>query len=263
MIKDKIIFFGATKFSEEILINLLNDNCNISAIFSIPKKFNISYSDEKVVNYNYADLSKYANKLSIPFYLVDSSDEKKLIDYKSIIESLSPKVIIAVGWYYMVPKQIRKIPENGVWGIHASLLPNYAGGAPLVWAIINGEKETGVTLFKFDSGVDDGDIIFQEKIKINKKDTIKILSKKVSSLSKKIIKKALNQNKVIYFPQDKSKIKVYPQRSPKDGKIDWSWDSQAINNFIRAQTKPYPGAWTIIDGHKVTIWDAEITKINE
>lgn len=262
MISNSIIFLGSTKFSEQILISLIENKCDIKAIFSIPEKFRISYSKEKVTNTNFADLSKLAKSFSIPFFLVDSEKGKRLIDFKSEIEKLSSKVIIAAGWYYMIPKQIRDIPENGAWGIHASLLPNYAGGAPLVWAMINGEKETGVSLFKMEEGVDDGAIILQEKISIDYDDTIKTLLEKALISSKKILLSALNQKSVKYNPQDKSKIKIYPQRSPEDGEIDWSLDDEKIRNFVRAQTKPYPGAWTKINNKKVIVWDISIEELN-
>lgn len=253
-----IVFFGSTKLSEAILVYLIKKGINIKAIFSIPKEFKISYSEKKVVNSNYADLSKYAEKLNIPYYVVESTEEKKITNYIHDLKELSPDVILAIGWYYMVPKIIREIPTEGVWGIHASLLPNYAGGAPLVWAIINGETQTGVTLFRMDSGVDDGDIIYQKKLSIDKKDTIKTMIKKTSITSKSIILKSLLADKIKYKPQDKSKIIVYPQRSPDDGEIDWSWDNEKIKNFVRAQTKPYPGAWTTINNKKVILWDISI-----
>lgn len=247
-----IVFFGCTKLSEETLLFLIEKNISIKAIFSIPKEFNISYSESKVNNTNYADLSIYAEQLNIPFYEVDSTDEKKITNYNQHLLDLSPDVIIAVGWYYMIPKSIREIPVEGVWGIHASLLPNYAGGAPLVWAIINGETQTGVTLFRMDSGVDDGDIIDQKVMTITNDDNIGTMIKKTAIASKAIILKSLLKDKIEYTPQDKSKIIVFPQRSPDDCEIDWSWDSVRIKNFVRAQTKPYPGAWTIINKKKLS-----------
>ena len=263
MIKDNIIFLGSTKFSKQVLSSLIEDGCTITAIFSIPKSFEISYSKGKVVNTNFSDLSIYAKELSIPFFEVNSENGKRLSDFKSEIKRLSAKVIIAAGWYYMVPKQIMSIPENGVWGLHASLLPNYAGGAPLVWAMINGEKETGVSLFKMDQGVDDGDIILQDKFAIDFDDNIKTLLEKALISSKKILLSALNQKIIKYYPQDKSKIKVYPQRSPDDGEINWSLSAEKIRNFVRAQTKPYPGAWTIIKNKKITIWDISIEELKD
>lgn len=255
MIKENIIFLGATKFSEEILKALIENNCKITAIFSIPKFFNISYSDKKVENINYTDLSKYSNQLNIPFYTVDSIEGKKLKDFSENIREISPKVIIAAGWYYMIPKTIRDIPTYGVWGLHSSLLPKYAGGAPLVWAIINGEKETGVTLFKMDNGVDDGDIIFQNKIEIKEKDHIRHVLKKAIHESIKIVLKAVNQEKIELHPQDRNKLKIFPQRNPRDGEINWDWDPIRIKNFVRAQSKPYPGAWSNINGIKVYFWN--------
>lgn len=265
MINRKIIFLGSTKFSEEILLHLLKKGVSICAIFSIPEYFKISYSDDYVLNSNFSDLSIYAEKYNIPFYEVHSEDGKRLHDYEDVILNLKSDVILAVGWYYMVPKVIREIPTEGVWGLHASLLPDYAGGAPLVWALINGEKFTGTTLFKMQGGVDDGDIIEQEKIIIEEEDTIKSLLMKASTSSKNIIVRALKYSKIPYKPQDKSKLKIYPQRSPKDGEINWSWDKSRIENFVRAQTKPYPGAWTIIGNKKVTIWDVSVDdlKLND
>lgn len=262
MIKRKIIFLGCTKFSDDILSFLIKEKHEVLAIFSIPETFQISYSEKEVKNSNFSDLSIIAKKNSIPFYIVDKSKKRTLEFYHTKIESLKPDVIIAGGWYYMISKQIRQIPKEGVWGLHASLLPNYAGGAPLVWALINGESQTGVTLFKMDAGIDDGDIISQGKIMISEDDNIKSLINKSKEVSKRLLSKALSQSKITYKRQDKSKIKIHPQRSPEDAEIDWSWNIKRIENFIKAQTKPYPGAWTIIGNYKITIWDAKIEKIN-
>tara|TARA_Y100001958_G_C21241023_1_gene568759 strand:+ start:2489 stop:3268 length:780 start_codon:yes stop_codon:yes gene_type:complete len=257
----RIVFFGCTKFSEYLLKNLLAKNHSVVGVFSIPKEFNISYSNTKVKNSNYADLEILAKKNHIPHFEVDSVSGKKISDYSPVIKKLKPDVILVLGWYYMVPKVIRDIPKHGAWGIHASLLPKYAGGAPLVWSIIEGEKETGVTLFRMDSGVDDGDIIAQKKFSILENDTIKEVYEKAGTLSIKILDETLNSNNIQFIPQDKNNIELYPQRSPEDGLIDWSWGVKRIKNFIRAQTKPYPGAFTILNNKKITIWDADIEEL--
>ena len=113
-----------------------------------------------------------------------------------------------------------------------------------------------------DSGVDDGDIIAQESFPILDQDTIKEVYEKATISSLKILKQVLILPKIEFKPQDKTKIKIYPQRSPEDGLIDWSWDIERIKNFIRAQTKPYPGAYTILNNKKITIWDANIEDEN-
>lgn len=259
----KIVFLGCTSFSETILKELIkHKNMSISAIFSIPVDFSISYSDEKVRNTNFADLTKYANDLNIPIFWVDSDKGQRITDYTDKLKQFNPDVILVMGWYYMVPKKIRELAKYGAWGIHASLLPNYAGGAPLVWAIIEGQNSTGVSLFKLSDGVDDGDIIAQAEFPIEINDTIKEVYNKATLASIKLLNDVFRSDiKQIEFKvQDKTKIKIYPQRSPIDGEIDWNWPAEKIRNFIRAQTKPYPGAWTIINGKKVILWDASINE---
>jgi len=255
------IFCGATNFSKELLLELINHNFIPSAIFAIPKEFFIKYRGDgqirKVVNYNYANLKEIASEYNIPCFEVDGSHGKKLLDYVEIIKGFSPQLMLCLGWYYLVPKKIREIPTMGAWGIHASLLPKYAGGAPLVWAIINGEKETGVTLFKFDDSVDGGDIIKQKKFSILFEDTIKEVYDKATKASKEMLVEVLaNLDKVTFTPQDKSKIEVWSQRSSADGIIDWSRSVIDVFNFIRAQTKPYPGAYTFLGEKRMVIWRA-------
>ncbi|MDE0471057.1 MAG: formyltransferase family protein [Ekhidna sp.] len=257
----KIIFLGCTKFSEDMLKDIKkNRKVEIRAIFSIPQKFKISYSKDLVENKNFADLSEYAKELSIPFIEINSIDGQRMEDNMEIIRSIKPDVILVLGWYYMVGSEIRNLAKYGAWGIHASLLPKYAGNAPLVWAIINGEREAGVSLFKLDSGVDDGDIIAQKKFEIADSDSIKQVYDKATKCSIEVLNKILkNPDKIKFKPQDKDQIEIYPQRKPDDGEINLKWDSQRMHNFIRAQSSPYPGAFIrTVDGKKLIIEKARI-----
>lgn len=256
----RIVFLGATRFSRAILEHLLKHGISVQMVFSIPREFNISYSGTKVTNYNYSDLSGICREKGIPIRYVESGSVQTLKNYHEQIRSISPDIILAMGWFYMVPREIRDLAKLGVWGIHASLLPNYAGGAPLVWAIIEGREQTGVTLFRFDDGVDDGDLIAQKKIIIKPTDTIKEVYRRATSASKSILLKTLKALPKIQFkPQDKSNIRVYPQRKPEDGQIDFAWDAVRIYNFIRAQSSPYPGAFIRTnDGHKLIIEKARL-----
>lgn len=258
----RFVFLGCTTFSLGVLENLISIGQIPSLIFGIPATFNISYSQKEVVNSNYADLSTIAIKYNIPYQVINSVKGKRLTDFHDLIRSVNPDVILVMGWYYMLKKQTRELAKFGAWGIHASLLPNYAGGAPLVWAIINGEKETGVTLFRMDDGVDDGDIIAQSKFDITDLDDIRTVYQKALEASNKILEEVMLKNEPPSFsPQDKSAIKIFRQRNPQEGEIDWSWDAKKIKNFIRAQTKPYPGAWTVISGKKITLWSADIEEL--
>jgi methionyl-tRNA formyltransferase len=256
----RVVYFGATNFSYELADYLLNNGINIIHFFTIPKEFPISYSETNVVNSNFADIKLLGDKYNIPCIEVESVKGKSMSDQLSLLESLKPDIILVMGWYYMVPQKIRNAARYGAWGIHASLLPKYAGGAPLVWAMINGEKTTGVSLFKLSEGVDDGDIITQKEITIEFEDTIKEVYDKVIIVSKEILLKALNSiDTIVPIAQDKNLIKVFPQRSPEDGEIDFSKSSLEIYNFIRAQSSPYPGAFfRTLDGKKIVIEKAII-----
>lgn len=257
----KIIFLGATKFSEAMLQHLLVNNIPVEKIFTIPQDFSISYSDKKVKNYNYADLAAIGSKEGISCEIVESGSGKTLGDYYDMIKAIDPDVILVMGWYYMVPARIRSLAKQGAWGIHASLLPDYAGGAPLVWSIIEGNKKTGVSLFRLADGVDDGDIIEQAEIEIAENDTIKEVYDKAIDASREIlVKSLLNPDKIQYKPQDKTKIKVYPQRKPEDGQIDPNWPAEKMYNFIRAQSPPYPGAFLkTSDNRKIYIDKARLS----
>lgn len=254
----KILFIGSSKFGLKCLksILLLKEIHNVG-IISNKKQFTISYSKKPVTNILHADFRQFVSHNKIPYY--EMKLDMKETGLKNFIAKHNPDFILVIGWYHMIPKYIlSKIPCAG---LHASLLPKYSGGAPLVWAMINGEKETGITFFLFDKGVDSGPIIGQKKVEITEKDTIKTLYKKIEKkgieLLVEYLPKIANKS-VTYIQQDDLKRTIVPQRKPEDGLINWNWDAIRINNFIRAQTKPYPGAYTIIKNKKVIIWDADI-----
>ena len=240
----KLIFFGATEFSKALLLHLLKNKFAPAAIFTIPETFAISYSSTPVANVNFANLGEIARQYDIPLFSVESGKGKRIGDYKDIIKSIEPDLILVLGWYYLVPRRIRDLARH----------------APLVWTIINGERETGVTLFRLDDGVDSGDIIYQKDFPIGYEDTIKEVYEKATEASKVILMDALNHIDTIrYKPQDKADIKIYPQRTPEDGEIDWNKPAIEIYNFIRAQSDPYPGAFVrTIDKKKLVIDKAHI-----
>ena len=256
----RTIFFGASELGYNCCEMLLERCEKIVAIFTIPRKFNISYSPEKpVTNVLYKDYNELGKKYDIQVFEVTG----RMSSYQKVIRLLKPDFLLAIGWY-MIPQSIRLCAPKGCAGIHASLLPKYRGGAPLVWAMINGEKETGISFFYLEEGVDEGDIIAQKKIPIRRNDTIKDMLTKVENSSLDILKEYMSQiadNIAPRIPQNHEKASLFPQRKPEDGEINWDWDNQKIKNFIRAQTKPYPGAFTIINGKKIIFWDAEIIEL--
>ena len=257
----KTVFIGASKFGLKCLEAIVQTNsCTISGVITAEETFKISYNPEGVKNVLYANFSSYCKDRNFDCEIMKSNMKSKEMLLK--VKKWNPDAFIVCGWYHMIPNTWREIAP--AYGLHASLLPDYSGGAPLVWAMINGEKETGITLFQMDSGVDSGPILAQKKVQIHSNDNISDLYKKIEECGIELLNENIPlvaQNKHKLIPQDESKRVIYPQRSPEDGKIDWKWSVSKIKNFIKAQTKPYPGAFTVINNKKITIWDADIEKV--
>lgn len=253
----RVLFVGASSFglrSLEAVYAL--PGFSVVGIVTNPKTFKISYSEKPVTNVLHADIVGWARDKSVPFFeMMRSMKDPDLFNW---VSSLAPELIVVVGWYHMVPRSIRDIAP--VVGLHASLLPNYSGGAPLVWAMINGERESGITLFLMDDGVDSGPILGQIREPILPDDTIGCLYSRIEEHGLYLLRQclpALSAGTAKQVPQDESLRRVYPQRIPADGWIDWEQDVKAIDRFIRAQTRPYPGAFTSLqDGKRLTIWRA-------
>lgn len=250
----RIVFFGASQLGYDACKLILDNKlAEVAGIFTIPQEFPISYSDKPVKNVQFADFTGLAEQFNIPIHYVTG----KMSMFKEQIQELKPDFLLVIGWYYMVPKSIRELAPLGCAGIHASLLPKYRGGAPLVWAVINGEKEAGISFFYFEDGVDDGDIIAQVSFPILPEDSIADLLKKTNSATLEVVKKyipMLADGTAPRIIQDASQATYVPQRKPEDGEIDLTKPAEEIYNFIRAQSSPYPGAFIkTADGKKLII----------
>ncbi|PWT83513.1 MAG: hypothetical protein C5B44_00485 [Acidobacteria bacterium] len=260
----RIVFFGATELGYQCCEQLFDMGENVVGMFSIPQEFRISYSATPVKNVTYRGFEELAERHQVPLVYIT----KKMSDseYLETLNSWGAHLGIAIGWYYMIPRTIRESFPLGVAGIHASLLPKYRGGAPLVWAIINGERKSGVSFFYFDDGVDVGDVIAQQEFEIAEDDTIKTVYDKAAQASLSILREyvpLIRQSKAPRVPQDHSATTQFPQRSPEDGLIDWKLKKAAeVYNWVRAQTRPYPGAFTYLGREKVVIWKASLTGIH-
>jgi methionyl-tRNA formyltransferase len=202
------------------------------------------------------DFKDFAAEKKLEFHIARNNKETE-----SIIRRMAPDICFVVGWYRILGKQTLESVPNGFLGIHHSLLPRYRGGSPLVWAMINGEKIVGTTLFSLAEGMDDGDIWAQEKIEIGNNDYIsdvmaKLEEKAISILNEKYI--AILEAKVKPYPQDHSKATYCSSRLPEDGLIDWKKSAREIYDFIRAQSEPYPGAYTFYEDNKLMVWKAHM-----
>jgi methionyl-tRNA formyltransferase len=253
----KVIFIGASNFGLKCLDRVRRlGGFEIAGIITNMRQFSISYAPEGVDNVLYADFKDYARIHGIPVYTMTGKMTEPGLT--RCVRSWTPDMFIVAGWYHMIPRSLRTVAP--AFALHASLLPDYSGGAPLVWAMINGEKKTGITLFECADGVDNGRIVGQESTGIFFEDTIGTLYERIESLGLKLLEEYLPRiaaGSAVFVPQDESRRRVFPQRKPEDGRIDWRQPAQKIHDFIRAQTRPYPGAFTTFDAKDVHIWDSE------
>ena len=254
----RIVFMGASKLGWDCCRTLFEAGQRVVGIFTIPREFRISWSPSPVSNVQFKGFEDLAAAHRVP--LVHVTRKMSDPEYAGALGAMRPDLIVVVGWYYMLPRSLRSIAPLGAVGVHASLLPKYRGGAPLVWAVINGEKRTGVSLFHFADGVDDGDLIAQSAFEIAREDDIAAVLDKASRASLALVREyvpLLGGGGAPRFPQDHSRATSVPQRRPEDGLIDWRTKSaEQVYDWVRAQTRPYPGAFTFFGGEKVTIWRA-------
>ena len=176
------------------------------------------------------------------------------------IRDLRPDLCLVVGWYWILSNRMLAGVPRGLIGIHNSLLPRYRGCAPLVWAIINGERQVGISLFSLSERVDEGVIWDQRAVAVRFEDHIGDVLKNIERASVEMLRArwpALLAGKAEPVPQDHAQATFGARRTPRDGCIDWSRSAVDIYNFVRAQSEPYPGAYTSITGReKLTIWRA-------
>jgi methionyl-tRNA formyltransferase len=250
----RVVFVGSSRFGLSALHEIAGlPEVTIVGVLTNPESFGISYSLDPVKNVLYANFQGWASEQAVPYYVMEKGMKSPALG--AWLHSLRPDLMVVVGWYHMIPRSLRQIAP--AIGLHASLLPDYSGGAPLVWAMINGEKVTGVTLFEMDDGVDNGGIYGQACTPIFEEDTIASLYSRIESLGIGLLKTCLPgiaAGTLKKTAQNDAVRRVFPQRNPSQGLIDWRLPARDIYNFVRAQTHPYPGAYAQCDGKKITIW---------
>ena len=169
-------------------------------------------------------------------------------------------LLFAVGWRYMVPSAVYRRARLGAYVFHDSLLPKYRGFSPTVWAMINGEDHTGVTLFEMAESVDSGLIVGQERVPIGLDDDIAAVQERVTQAYLSLLAQSLpglRAGALSGLPQDESQATYTCKRLPEDNKIDWRLGTREVYNLIRAVTRPYPGAYTTLNGDEMRVWRAE------
>ena len=176
------------------------------------------------------------------------------------LEAFEPEVIVVAAYGKILPPEVLAIPPRGCVNVHASLLPKYRGAAPINWAIINGEEETGITIMLMDEEMDHGPILLQRVVPILSGETAGELHDRLAALGAACLLEALEgleEGSIVPRSQDHSRATYAPMLSKEDGRIDWGEPAEVLLNRIRGVT-PWPGATTTLDGVLLKVWRAAL-----
>jgi len=180
--------------------------------------------------------------------------------FQEELKSLQPDLMVVVAYGQILPRSVLDIPKNGAINVHASLLPKYRGAAPIAWAILNGEKVTGVTTMVIDEGMDTGDILLQAETPIDNGETCETLHDRLASLGAQLLSETIEKAKagtIRPIQQDHSKATSAPPLKKEDGHIDWKKEAAVIDRQVRA-FNPWPGAFTKLGGLLLKVYKGEV-----
>ncbi len=239
----KIVYFGTPEIASSQLEAIISAGYEVAAVVTVPDK--PAGRGKKIQS---SHVKETALKYGLPLMQPVSLKSPEFIEELS---SLNADMFVVVA-FRMLPEVVWSMPRLGTFNLHASLLPQYRGAAPINHAIINGEKETGLTTFLLDKEIDTGEIILQEKVVIEEKETAGTLHDKLMILGNKVVVDTIkmieegrlhSQSQESIIQRDNIQLKLAPKIFKEDCKIDWTKDAKSVFNFIRGLS-PYPAAHT-------------------
>ena len=254
----KIVFMGTPDFAKDSLSAIYDAGHEITAVVTVPDK-----PKGRGMKLIPCEVKEYAIEKNIKVY-----QPEKLRENKEIVDTLkdiNPDVICVVAYGKIIPKEILEIPKYGCVNVHPSLLPQYRGSAPIQWAILNGDKETGVTTMYLDEGMDSGDIILQTKTPIDKDETSGELWDRLSKIGAELLVETLEkiENKTAPRIKQPKEFTLAPMLEKSQAKIDWeSKTAQEIKNLVRG-LNPIMGAYSVLNEKKIKFWKADKLSIDE
>jgi methionyl-tRNA formyltransferase len=250
----RVVMFGYQTWGHRTLRALLDSDHDVALVVTHPKS---DHAYEKIWDDSVAEL---AEKYDVPVLLRRRPDDAELL---LAIKDAAPDIIVANNWRTWLPPEIFDLPPHGTLNIHDSLLPAYAGFSPLIWALINGETEVGVTAHRMNAELDAGDIVLQRAVPVGPQDTATDLFHRTVDLIGPIVTEALDliaSDRARWTPQDRSRASFFHKRSIEDSRIDWTWPAEDLERLVRAQSDPYPNAFTHHRGERIRIVSAAVSQ---
>ena len=254
--KAGIIFMGTPEFAVPALKALHKNDQNLALVVTQPdrpkgrgRKLTLSPVKETAINLGYSVIQPASVRIA---------------EFMSCIEKNTPDFIVVVAFGHIIPKNILTIPKIATINVHASLLPKYRGPAPIQWAIINEEKETGVTTMLMDEGLDTGDILLSSKLKIGSDETSDTLHGRLADLGANLLIQTLNAYEagdIHPIPQDHTQATYAPILKKNDGRMNWKLPAESLEAFIRGVT-PWPGAFSFHEKKRLKFFKAKAIVMN-
>ena len=248
----KIIFMGTPDFAVPSLKILLDSKHEVAAVVTAPDK-----ERGRGRKVSFTPVKEFAIENNLPVLQPAKLKDEKFVEQ---LKSFKPDLFVVVA-FKILPKEVFTIPLKGSFNLHGSLLPKYRGAAPIQWAIINGEKETGVTTFKLEEKVDTGNIYLQEKLIIEEKDDLGSVHNKMSLLGAEVVLKTVDligSGKFELQTQDDSLASPAPKITKETGKIDWTKNDEEIHNLVRGLS-PFPGAYFYHNDKQLKIYKTKLS----
>lgn len=248
----RIIFMGTPDFSVPALKALVEAGHDVIAVITQPDKPKGRGKEVQM-----PPVKEQALEYNIPVYQPVKARDP---DFVKFLSDLAPDAMVVAAFGQLLPKSILDIPKYGCINIHASLLPKYRGASPIQYAVINGEKESGITTMVMAEALDTGDMLDQAKVTLDAKETGGSLHEKLSQIGGSLIIKTLNKledKTAVRIPQDESKFTYVGMIKKTMGDIDWSMEAETIERLIRG-LNPWPSAYTGWNGKVIKIWEADV-----
>lgn len=248
-----ILFMGTPDFAAESLKSLIDANYNVIGVVTNQDK-----PKGRGMKMVYSPVKEYAIEKNLKVYQPDKV--RNNTEFIEEIKSLNPDVICVVAYGKILPKEILDIPKYGCINVHASILPKYRGAAPIQWAVLNGDEETGVTTMYMDIGMDTGDIIEIEKTKIGKEETTGELWDRLSKMGGKLLVQTLKkiEDGTVTRTKQGDNFTMAPMLSKDMAKIEWEEKTaEEIHNLVRG-LNPIMGAYSFLNEKKIKLWKVKV-----
>lgn len=248
-----VLFMGTPDFARESLKSLIEANYNVIGVVTNQDK-----PKGRGMKMVYSPVKEYAIENDLPIYQPEKI--KNNMEFIEEIKSLNPDVICVVAYGKILPKEILDIPKYGCINVHASILPKYRGAAPIQWAVLNGDEQTGVTTMYMDVGMDTGDIIEVEKTKIGKEETTGELWDRLAKMGGKLLVQTLNniEEGTVARTKQSDNFTVAPMLNKEMAKINWEEKTaKEIHNLVRG-LNPIMGAYTFLNEKKIKFWKVKV-----